>query len=68
MKKILLFICVLAYTFNVYANPVSQKAALKKASQFMRGKVFLLANVAESGKKGPNGASPYFVFNAEDDS
>jgi len=67
MKKVYLLALCLAYTFIVFAGPVSEKQALEKARQFMPGKSFSLKQTAASN----NGldqatVSPYYVFNAGD--
>ena len=63
MKKFLLSLCCFVYAFIVYAGPVSEQQALAKASQFMPGKGFVLAK--PSAKKGSDGSTPYYVFNAK---
>ena len=67
MKKVYLLALCFAYTYSVFAGPVTEKQALEKAHQFMPGKSFSLKQTAESN----NGldqvtVSPYYIFNAGD--
>jgi hypothetical protein len=68
MKKFLLSVIGLAYTFIVFAGPVSENQALAKARQFMPGKSFRIEKTNKSIARSEfaSNDTPYYVFNAED--
>ena len=67
MKKVYLLVLCLAYTFIVFAGPVSEKQALEKARQFMPGKSLSMTQQTSQAGLDFDGITPFYVFNAEND-
>ena len=64
MRKLLLLFVGLIAALAIHSESITEKQALQKARQFMKGKNFLV----ESNARGRDDASPqqsYYVFNAE---
>ena len=65
MKKVYLLVLCLAYTFIVFAGPVSEQQALQKARQFMPGKSLSMTQKTSQAGFDYDGITPFYVFNAE---
>lgn len=64
--RLVFVFCALMASINIYAESVTEKAALEKAQQFMKGKVFKPKHLRRAQQKEkPQQAVPYYVFNAD---
>ena len=64
MKRLLFALMSFLLTVSVYAETVSRSEALKKAQQFMPGRLFVDGKAFARGEKDAAN-SPFYVFNAE---